>query len=625
MSDVVDPPASPAPRPAPRPPAPQSGGGLRVLLILVGLSLLLFALGAGGLWWALQRVPTGDVTKGSWAHVRLEGGLREAPSDPGPFDPPDQVSPTVTELAGAIRLAATDERIEGLYLDLGGMGGSFASLQELRGAVVDFTEAGKPCVAYADSMFGNGTYALASACDTIALHPTGIGVVDGLRIVVSYYKGTLDKLGVDAEFEHVGDYKSAVEPFERTGPSDAAAEAYEGLIGSLYDELVGDIAAGRGVSVETVLGWLDDPEMAPTPLVERGMVDVLAYPKVVEARVHRVPEEGPGVLEGHLGEDDFGTKPKLTDIEELVKDLRAKQRTGRGPAVAVVYASGSIMPGGDEPSIFGDDGTLTDGELVGWLDEARKNDAVKAVVLRVDSPGGSALASMNMRDAILRLKAAGKPVVVSMAGYAASGGYLISADADWIVAQPSTITGSIGVFGQRFVLEGLWEKMGITSHEFERGEEAGLLSTAPYTDAQRATYRGYIEFFYDEFIELVAQGRKMEPSAIEEHAQGRVWTGTQALARGLVDELGGLDLAVAKARELASLGDSARQLTWPVQKSFFERLVEEMEASAGTVEVQRLLGVALPESLRRDLAVMEAASRQGPDAMALLPGAPTIR
>jgi len=619
MSDVAQPPT-----PAPRPPAPQKGGGLRVLLVIVGLSLLLFSIGAGALYWALQRVPTGEVEKGTWAHVRLDGALPESPVQPGPFDPPDALVPTVTDVAGAIRLAAEDDRIEGLYLDMGGFGGSFASIQELRSAVVDFTEAGKPCVAYADTMFGNGSYVLASACDTIALHPTGIGVIDGLRIVVTYYKGTLDKLGVDAEFEHVGDYKSAVEPFERTGPSDAAAEAYEGLIDSLYGSLITDIAAGRGVSEDTVRAWLDDPEMSPVALLERGMVDVLAYPKVVQARVHKVPGEGASVLEGHLGEADFDTEPKLTDIDELVKDLRARQRKGRGPAVAVVHASGSIMPGDDQPSLFGDDGTLTDGELVGWLDEARKHDDVKAVVLRVDSPGGSALASMNMRDAILRLKAAGKPVVVSMAGYAASGGYLISADADWIVAQPSTITGSIGVFGQRFVLDGLWAKLGMTSHRFSRGDEAGLLSTAPYTDAQRETYRGYIEFFYDEFIELVAQGRQLEPSAVEEHAQGRVWTGLQALDRGLVDEIGGLDQAVAKARELAELDNAARQLAWPTQKTFFELLMEEMDANS-TVSVSEALGVVLPEALRRDLAVLEASSQQGADALALLPGAPSIR
>ncbi len=617
------PPGGSAPGPVPRP-TPRPAGGGRIVLALVLFTVFLFVGSGGLLWWATSRQDTGTVGDGSWLHVRLSGELVDAPAEPGPFDPPDAIDPTATELARAIRMSAHDDRIEGLYLDIGPVGGGLTLFEEIREAVDDFRAAGKPCVAYAESAIDNASYMLASGCDTVVMHPTGVAVVDGMRLAVTYYRDTLDQLGIVPEIEHVGDYKSAVEPFERTGPSDAAAEAYEGMLDALYEELVGRIAEGRGLAPEQVRAWIDDPVMDPQSLLMRGQIDGLAYPRTVKARVHRVPEEGVAVLEGHLGPDE--DEAKLTKVSEVLKGLRAKGASG--PGIAVVHASGSIMPGNDQPSLFGDDGTLTDGELVGMLEEVLEDDAVKAVVLRVDSPGGSALASMNMRDAILRVQDAGKPVVISMARYAASGGYLISADADWIVAQPTTITGSIGVFGTRFAMDGLWEKMGMHVHAFQRGEEAGLLAATAYTDAQRETFRGYIAFFYEEFVSLVAQGRSMEPSAVEEHAQGRVWTGRQALDRGLVDEIGGLEVAIDKARDLGGLVEAQEAVyQWPRRKTFFERLIEEFEGGAsarldlGAAAAQAVVD-SLPAGVQAELATLEAVAGQGPAVFAWLPGAP---
>lgn len=570
MSEETDPMVvRPAPRPGPPPPS-RSGWGL--LLVITAAAMVVLSLSLGALWWALNRVDPGKVEAGTWAHVRLDGLLEDAPRDPGLFDRPDAVMATPTEIAAAIRRAAEDDRINGLFLDLGSVSGSSALVHELREAVDAFTADGKPCVAYADTVFTNNTYLLASACSTIAMHPSGVAVVDGLQIAVTYYRETLDKLGVAPEFAHVGDYKSAIEPFERMGPTPEAAEAYEGILDSLYEDLVGAIARGRGVDPSVARAWIDEPHMSPASLLDRGQIDALAMPETIKARVHRIPDEGVEVLASPLTDDD---EPRLTRINEVVKGLRARSR--RGPGVMVIHASGTIMPGDGRPGLFGDDGLLTDGKLVRWLDEARESDDVRAVVLRVDSPGGSGLASMNMRDAILRLKEAGKPVVVSMAGSAASGGYLISTDADWIVAGPTTITGSIGVFGQRFALDGLWEKLGMKTHRFRRGDQVGLMSTAPFSEAQRGTFQEYIASFYDEFIEVVAQGRRMEPESVEEHAQGRIWTGRQALDRGLVDQLGGLRDAVVKARELAELDADSAVYRLPRRYTFFERLMKEMD------------------------------------------------
>lgn len=601
---------------APRPPAPPARpSGLRVLVILTLVMLGIAGAAIGGVWWALSRTPAGEVSSGTWAHVRLEGEIADAPPEPGPFDDPSTAKPSPVEIAAALRAAATDDRIDGLFLDLGMFGASAAVVQELRDAVVDFTASGKPCVAYASDAFTNWSYQLATACPTVGMSPAAAALIDGLRFEVTYYKGTFDKIGVNPQMEHVGDFKSAVEAFERTGPSEPAAEAYEALVGSLYDQLVAGIAAGRDVPEDTVRGWIDRPTMSPRGLLDRGMVDMLAWPDVVEAFVHRIPEEGVAVLEGAVAPGD---EPSLTPIKELVKDLRAGWR--KGPAVAVVHAAGNIVSGDSEPSLFGDDGSLTDGEMVRWLEQIREDDRVKAVVLRVDSPGGSATAASHMRAAILRLKEAGKPVVVSMAGFAASGGYLISADADHIVAQPTTLTGSIGVFGGKVDLSGMYDKLGITTHAFQRGDAAGVLSlSSGFDPVQREAYRAFLTDFYALFIGWVAKGRGMSVEAVDAVAQGRVWTGTQALDRGLVDALGGLDVAIAKAAELADITDPAIAV-WPPRRTFFERLMEELERGNASA----VAGAFLPARLRADLSLLEQASRaQAP--LAWWPGAPVVR
>ncbi|HMV65404.1 MAG TPA: signal peptide peptidase SppA [Myxococcota bacterium] len=608
----------------PHPPPPPRISGTRILLGITVVTLGMLGVAGGAIWYALNRVDEGEVDDGSYLQVTLDGPIAETPSSPGLFDKPDDFPPTLTEVAGAIRHAATDERIKGLYLDISGPAMGWASWQELRDAVLEFSKADKPCVAYVDGMLGNGSYYLASACEKIVLSPGGAVLFNGLQVELTYYKGTFDKLGITPEFEHVGDFKSFIEVYERTEPSESAAQAYDTLLDSLYAQLIDGVATGRKVTPEVVRGWVDQPSMTPRGALERGMVDALAWPDGLRAHFMESRSEGwvasldAPVATKHKDDDDDG----LTPLSEYVKAMRARESQGSA-AIAVIYAEGDIVSGGDgDGGLFGDDGMLTDTEFAGWMRDAREDDDVKAVVVRVNSRGGSGEAASVMLRQVARMHAAGKPVVISMGDAAASGGYMLACQADHIVAQPGTLTGSIGVFGGKFDVSGTYDKIGFSKHTFKRGELSDLLSfTAPFSDAGRAVFRGYLEDFYKVFVDDVAAGRHRSYDEIHAVAQGRVWTGSQALERGLVDQLGGLDVAVAKAAELASVSEF-RVEKLPRRRTFIEAVMEDLEkAEAPVFDVT----AGLPDGVRAELGVLERVARDGTVAVALLPGAPELR
>jgi protease-4 len=604
--------SEPESTPPSRPPVRASGGTRWLLgLTIVGIGVVV-ASGAA-LFWALgDDVP--EIADEGWLRVPLGGALADAPKPEGLFFEPEDIPPTVTEIAGAIRHAATDERVNGVLVELDGASGGIASWNVLRDALVDLKAAGKPCVVYQASAFTNNDYWMATACETVVMAPAAVMLVNGMSIEMEYYKGTFDWLGVTPEFEHVGDFKSFIETYERTGPSEQAAQAYEGLIDSLWSRVVGGIAEGRGVSVEVVNGWIDQPTLAPKAAMERGMIDALGWPDAVRANLASVAEEGwAAKLDAPVTAKAEDAEKDLIKLKDYLPTVRAAEKEGDGQ-VAVIFAEGQIVSGGTDPGLFGDDGLLTDGEFAGWMKDAREDDDVKAVVLRVNSPGGSALAASAMLREVERTRAAGKPVVISMGDLAASGGYLISCTADRVFAEPTTITGSIGVFGGKFALGGAFAKLGITTHAFQRGAQAGLLSpVAPFTDSERATFRAWLEDFYQVFVQQVADGRKKTFEEIHAVAQGRVWTGDQALANGLVDELGGVDDAIAHAAELASLEDPAIRRI-PAAKGFFDLLMEDLQDSA-KVE----LPFDLSQSVRGELSVLEEAGRTG-GAILMLPG-----
>jgi protease-4 len=602
-------------------------GATRILIAITVLGALVFAASVGGIAYLLIRTDRGTVSEGSFLHVKLAGPLPEAPVVGALLLDPDDKPILVTEYAAGIREAATDDRITGLYLDINGPGASLAAFQEIRDAVAAFGESGKPCVAYSEGL-AMGDYYLASACDTVLLAPSGALMVSGMSMSTTYYKGTLDMLDAEAEFVHVGDFKSAVEPFMRTEPSEPAAEAMEYLLGGIYDRLVADMARGRGMTEAAVRDAIDHPSLTPSGAVKRGLIDGTAFPDAIFATIETAGGEGwvEGLADasyaGDLGEL---RAEKFTTLREYLKGWRADQASA-ADKILVVHAAGQIVSGSGGGGLFGDSGTLADGPFRKWMREARDREDVAAIVLRIDSPGGSGLASDMMWREIELTKETGKPVVVSQAGLAASGGYYITAPADYVFAMPSTITGSIGVLGGKVNLSGTYAKVGMTEHTYKRGENATMFSgTASFGDEGRAIFGEYLGEFYDVFVNKCAEGRGMSYDEVHAVAQGRVWTGEQALERRLVDELGGLDMAVAKAAELASVEEYGIDRL-PREKDFFEVLFEDMnQASTRQPTVKVDFGL-LPEqeTAMRDLLMLEQVLADGGVA-AWLPSAPRVQ
>lgn len=584
--------------------------------LLLGTVFLVAAVVVGGWWWRRG----GDVNEHSFLVVVLDGDVADAPGGGGLLMDPSDAPPLLADVTAAIRAAKDDERISGIWLRVDSPSLGWAGSKELRDAIVEFREAGKPCVAWAEQ-WTTGGYYVGSACDTVAVAPAGILLVNGLAVHVTYYAGLFEKVGVKADMLHVGDFKSAVEPYERTGPTEPASLAMDHLLDSLWADFLEPVAASRGMSVDELRAKIDQPSLSPERARAAGLVDVLAYTDQLAADLPRLVTDKEGWLaalpEQHLL-DREAHEDTFTSLSEYLRELRADAPSS-GPKLAVVYADGAIVSGGSDGGLFGGSGVLGDKDFNEWIGDVREDDDVKAVVVRVNSPGGSAMASDAMWRDLQRLKAAGKPVVVSMGNYAASGGYYISAPADWVVAQPNTLTGSIGVFGGKLTFAGTMEKLGVTEHVWERGAEADLLSTSGvFTEGGRVAYQGFIDDFYQTFLRRVAEGRKLEVAQVHEVAQGRVWSGRQALEHGLVDELGGLDVAVAKAKELGGLTGDVAIVRYPAQKGFFELLQEDLEQRS-TVQVE-LPGLEL-DVLQR-VAWMARVFDGGP--VALLPGDLTV-
>ncbi len=508
-----------------------------------------------------------------WLHVRVDGRVTEAPGEEPLFSDPTTLPPLSTELAAMLREAAEDDEVSGLFLEIEPLGLGWAQVEELRDAVLAVRAAGKPTVCWGEA-FTNKEYFLATACEEVRLARAGILLANGLAVTQLYYADALERFGVHANFEHVGAYKSAIEPLTRNGPSEPAAEATNAMLDSLYATFVQGIADGRGWPVERARALVDAAPMTPFDAEAAGAIDGTAWrDELAEGRVGDDPIRG----SAYLGK------------------LRRRWSSGKR-GIAVIYAHGTITGGESGSDLFGGSG-IGDKTLRRQLGEVRDDDDVVAVVLRVDSPGGSGTAS----EAIwreLRRTAEVKPVVISMGDYAASGGYYISTGADYIVAEPTTLTGSIGVFGGKVNLRGLYEEIGLRVHSFQRGRMARLLSsTTDFDPEERRHFRRYLGVFYQTFLTRVADARGLSLDEVHAVAQGRVWTGEQAARLGLVDELGGLDVAIRRAAELAGRDEEGLAIwRYPERKSLLERLVEdamqppEDDALSAAPELRAALG-----------------------------------
>lgn len=562
--------------PAPR--SPDRSSRLLVWVLAVGTLVALLVVSAGLLLLLqperLEALQLPSFSDGAgepvWLHLKPDGAIPDGPLA-GDFFLDETDEPIyLADLTRALRHAATDAEVGGVLLSLDRAALDLVTAEAVRSALAEVDAAGKPCVVWS-KVYGLAEWYAGSPC-TLTMHPQGMPMVMGMRIETSYYAGTMEKIGVQPDFEAVGAYKSGPESYERKEPSPAAEEEYQALLDSLFGTFVARAAEGRGMTELEVRALIDDPPMIAAHAVSRGLIDAL--------------------LTGDQVEDDptqAGTSVELESFGKYARKLRRKQ-SGEG-TVAVLHMSGTIMDGESQVSAFGGS-VIGDRTVVEQLQELVEDEEVAAVVLRINSPGGSGLASDVMWEAIRELDEV-KPVVVSMGAYAASGGYYVSMPARHIVAEPFTVTGSIGVYSGKFGLTGLYEKVGVSTWSTRRGELAGLYTSAtPFTDRERAKVREHIEEFYRVFVEKAAEGRERTWDEIHQVAQGRVWTGVQAVERGLVDELGGVDLAVTRAAELAGLTGEPKRQMLPRPKSFFDALFEEFGGSpavTGRIEFVPLL------------------------------------
>jgi protease-4 len=512
----------------------------------------------------------GALSSRSYLYLDLRGGIPEQPSSElGSFL--ERRPPSLRALVNSLDRAAADPNVTAVVVRVSSLpDAGWATVQELRDGIARFRKSGKPAYAHLE-VAGNKEYYLATACSKVYAVPTAILDVTGLSAEVTFLRGTLDKLGVQAQFEGVGRYKNAPNQFTETGFTEAHREQTEALLDALYAEYLSAIAESRDKPEEEVQALIDAGPYDGRGARKAGLVDDLLYGDEVLEKVHRADRVTPG---------------------RYARGSRGFGLDGR-PKIALVYAVGEIVSGESRSSPFA--GDFAGSDTVGHaLREAGEDRAVKAIVLRVDSPGGSGTASDVIWREVQKARKS-KPVVVSMGDLAASGGYYVAMGSDGIVAQPGTITGSIGVFGGKFSLRGLYDKIGLSKEILVRGEHADLFTEyRPWTDEERSRIRDLMAAFYREFVTKAATGRKKSYDQVHEVAQGRVWTGREALEHGLVDRLGGLDAALALAKERAGIrkDQEVRLVVLPEPKGLLETLFERQDEGVESL-LPRDLGTLL--------------------------------
>ena len=442
------------------------------------------------------------------------------------------------DILSSIKKAKENEDIKGIYLQANSLGTSYASLQEIRNALLDFKESGKFVIAYADS-YTQGLYYLSSAADKVLLNPKGMIEWRGIASTPLFYKDLLQKIGVEMQIFKVGTYKSAVEPFIATEMSPANREQVTTFISSIWSQVTEGVSASRNIPVDSLKAYADRMLMfyPAEESVRCGLADTLVYRNDVHDYLKRLVD---------IDEDDNLSLLGLGDMINVRKNV-PKDKSGN--IIAVYYASGEIT---DYPGSATSEEGIVGSKVIRDLRKLKDNDDVKAVVLRVNSPGGSAFASEQIWYAVKELKTK-KPVIVSMGDYAASGGYYISCGADTIVAEPTTLTGSIGIFGMVPNVKELTDKIGLSYDVVKTNKYADFGNIMrPFSEGEKALLQMMVAEGYDTFITRCAEGRHTTKEAIEKIAEGRVWTGEAAKELGLVDEFGGidkaLDIAIAKAR-----------------------------------------------------------------------------
>ncbi|HEX3357728.1 MAG TPA: signal peptide peptidase SppA [Tepidisphaeraceae bacterium] len=475
------------------------------------------------------------------AYFDLNRPLTERPGALSLFGADDDRS-NLRSLVDRLHRAADDKDLRAVLITFSADAGmNYAQAQEIRDAIKDVRRQGKKVFVYADS-YDTISYSVACAATNICLMEGGEIEIPGVGFQTMFYKGIFDKLGVQADYIQIGEYKGAEEPYTRTGPSDELRGELTKLADAYYDQIIDGISISRGVSRSQVKQLIDDTELTAPVAKEQGFVD------------HLVDEDGlRDLITQELGGKvniipNYGTEPRqdvdLSNPFALLSMLSKKPAASTKPAIAIIYADGEIVDGEGADGLFSDSKQVGSESMRRAFRVAMRDDNVKAVVLRIDSPGGSALASEAMWQSVRHL-AAKKPVVVSVGGMAASGGYYLACSGDTIFADPSAIVGSIGVVGGKLVMKDLFEKIGLGTETFKVGRNAGLYSmTEPWDDRQKRLVRNWMQETYDLFTRRVMATRKNKIADIDKVARGRIFLARDAKALGMVDEIGGLDDAL---------------------------------------------------------------------------------
>ncbi|MGE3959229.1 MAG: signal peptide peptidase SppA [Vicinamibacterales bacterium] len=580
--------------------------GLTLVLAGIGALVVLTFIAFITIFALVGRTPA--VPSNAMLVLELGGDLTEnAPADIVSYVQGAR-TPTVRSVVDTLHKAKADTRVAALLLKPTGFTSPYwGKVQELRDAVLDFKTSGKPVYAYLEYA-DERNYYLATAADRIFLMPSAPLDLKGLATYALFLRGTFDKIGVVPDMHHIGAYKTAVNTYTEKTYTAAHKEMDESLNRDLFEQIVQAIAQTRRKSDADVRRLVDEGPFLPADALNAGLVDALAYE---DQAADSLRKTGKGALATLRGAD-YARVPA------------ASLGLGGGSRIAVIYASGAIVGGrgGFDPLNGETAGSAT---LIEAIRAARHDAGVKAIILRVDSPGGSATASDAIwRELVLaRDEKPERPLIVSMSDLAASGGYYIAMPGQVIVAQPSTLTGSIGIFGGKLVTGGVYEKLGANIESTSIGRNAEMESPIrPFNDSEREKIEAQLRAFYTEFVRRAAESRKMSPEQLETLAQGRVWTGQQAKANGLVDELGGLDRAVAIAKERAKIAADARVelVAYPRAKGFVELLSERVSGASEAAVSNWMSANLSPEELGtlRALRGTTALYRRG-EALALMP------
>src|SRR5215213_6938285 len=569
-----------------------------IILGILGAVLLVCVVGVVLIWAAFRRSePT--IRDNSVLSLRVAGSLPDyTPDDPFKkfFGGPDQ---SLTGLIMQFKKAKVDKRIKAILLDVNMSGVGWGKAEEIRDAITDFRSSGKPVYAFVE--FGlNKEYYIATACDKIIVPPPGELFINGLAADVMFFRGSLDKLGIYPDIYQIGKYKSAGDMFTQKQMTDAHREYINSMLDDLYNRYVTAIAETRHKTPDEVRALIDNAPYSGAQGKTAGLVDDVLYRDDVEKQFKK--------LLGYKDTDEF-VAVRGVDYRDVAPESLG---LNKGEKIAVIYASGEIGSGSSQNSPSGDQ-SIGSETVAKALNDAAADQSLKAIVLRVDSPGGSGLASDIIWHAVEAANQK-KPVVVSMSDVAASGGYYISASAAKIIAQPSTITGSIGVVAGKPVLRGFYDWLGISNEYVLRGKNAGMFrETEKFSDDERAKFEEWIKTtYYQDFVPKVAKGRNKDAQYIDSVAQGRVWTGGQAKERGLVDEFGGLDKAIEVAKQLAKIpaDKGVERVILPYPTTFLQELLSGGSDNSNTkVQQQRAVYAALPEDARRAFRYMQLMDR----------------